>query len=110
MVTNKEIAKALNVSENHLSKVLQRLGRVGLVKSVRGPKGGFILGKAANDISLLDVYESIEGPFVMSNCLLGIPICDGNKCILGGLLKTLNTEVRDYLAGTKLSEFADVMS
>ncbi len=108
LISTKKIASVLHVSETHLSKVLQRLARVGLVKSVRGPKGGFMLGRTADSITLLDVYETIEGPFVPSNCLLRTSICSGEKCILGELLKTVNTLVRDYLAGTRLSELTDV--
>jgi Rrf2 family protein len=106
-VPTREIASELHVSEAHLSKVLQRLAKVGLVKSVRGPKGGFALGKASDQISLLDVYESIEGPFVESKCLFDTPIYDGEKCILGGLIETVEKQIRKYLAETKLSQLSD---
>ena len=103
----REIASKFHVSEAHLSKVLQRLTRVGLVKSTRGPKGGFMLGKTAAEISLLDVYESIEGPFVPCKCLLGNRICGSEKCcILGELLETVDEQIRNYLAETKLSRLA----
>jgi Rrf2 family protein len=107
-VPTKEIALRLHISEAHLSKVLQRLTRVGLVRSTRGPKGGFILGKPAKDISLLDVYESIEGPMVPNKCLLGKPVYDKDKCILGGLLEEVDKRVKEYLAKTTLDmlEFA----
>ena len=97
-IPTREIASKFHISEAHLSKVLQRLARVGLVKSTRGPKGGFMLGKPAGDIVLLDVYESIEGPFAPSKCLLGAPICGGDNCILGGLLETVNKQIKEYLA------------
>lgn len=98
-----EIAETLHASEAHLSKVLQRLTHAGLAKSVRGPKGGFVLAKPADAVSLLDVYEAIEGPLVETTCLLDPPIC-GGKCILGGLLATVNKEVREHLSGTMLSQ------
>ena len=103
LVSNHEIATALNVSENHLSKVLQRLAKDGLVKSIRGPKGGFALEKPADQITLLDIFQAIDGPLVSSNCLLGNPLCNGN-CILGELLKTMNKQVEDYFSATKISE------
>lgn len=102
-ISNHEIAKALRVSENHLSKVLQRLAKDGLVKSIRGPKGGFALEKPADKITLLDVFQVIDGPLAHSNCLLGNPLCNG-QCILGGLLKNMNNQVADYFATTKISE------
>lgn len=102
--TTKEIATHLKVSENHLAKVMQRLAKADLVESVRGPKGGFKLGKACDSITLLDIYESIDGPLKPVNCLLGDSICD-NNCILGGLLVNLNTQVYDYFKLKKLSDF-----
>lgn len=108
LISTREIASKLHVSEAHLSKVLQRLAKVGLVKSIRGPKGGFMLGRPAGEVTLVDVYESIEGPLVPSKCLLGTQICGGEKCILGGLLETVDKQVREYLAGTRLSELTSV--
>ena len=106
-VSTREIASRLRVSEAHLSKVLQRLTKAGFAKSMRGPKGGFVIGKPADQITLLDVYESIEGPIEPCECLFGTPVCDGIGCILGGLLGTVDRQVRGYLAGTKLSDLAD---
>lgn len=107
-VTTKEIAEALGASEHHLAKVLQRLSKAGLVRSARGPRGGFSLAKAAADVSLLDVYESIEGRFGSGGCLFPEPICSGRKCIMGGLLETVGEDVRRRLAGTTLNDVADV--
>jgi len=104
VVTTKVIADCLGVSEAHLSKVLQRLARFGLVTSLRGPGGGFALSSKGREVRLLDVYEAIEGPLEPADCLFRVPICRGNKCILGGVLKTLNRQVKRYLAQTKLSE------
>ncbi len=104
----REIARRLGASEAHLAKVLQRLARVGLVGSIRGPGGGFTLSEKKGNATLLEVYEAVDGPMVESVCLLGSPACSGEECILGGLLETANREVREYLAGTRLSELTSV--
>ena len=70
-----QIATELRASEAHLSKVLQRLAKVGLVHSIRGPKGGFALERPPEAISLLGVYEAVEGPLESNRCLLGNPVC-----------------------------------
>jgi len=108
LTTTKEIAQTLKVSEAHLSKVLQRLSRAGLARPIRGPRGGFMLTRNANRISLQEVYEAVEGPLPPSNCLLGDPICDQRGCILGGLLESTNRRVREYLCTTRLSQLTSV--
>jgi len=99
-----EISSALKASQAHLSKVFQRMAREGLVKSMRGPCGGFVLGKRPDRITLLEIYEAIEGPLSKSTCLLEAPVCRGKECILGDLLKKINKEVREHLSKTRLSE------
>lgn len=101
--STKEIATNLQISEAHLSKVLQRLSKAGLVKSVRGPKGGFVLSRAGDEISLLEVYESIDGQLVPSKCLFGDPFYNADECILGGLLGAIDEQVREYMSKTKLN-------
>lgn len=110
MVSAKEIASALNVSEAHLAKVLQRLAREGIVRSVRGPRGGFRLARDARTITLLEVYEAVEGPVRAVSCLLGAPVCTGEDCILGGLTEGLNNQVRDYLRKTTAGEMAHLLA
>jgi Rrf2 family protein len=98
----REMASALKVSSHHLSKVMQRLARAGLVDSVRGPHGGFRLAQRSSEISLLRIYEAVEGTFPLEQaCLLHKPACQG-PCILGGLVRKMGGEVRDYLARTTL--------
>jgi len=99
----REVALALGGSEAHLSKVLQRLAKAGLVASDRGPKGGFRLAKRPREITLLAVYEAIEGPLEASNCLLGRAVCNG-RCILGDLLGRVNRSVSDVLSKTSLAD------
>jgi Rrf2 family protein len=109
-ISTRKIAERLQVSEAHLSKVLQRLARAGLVRSTRGPKGGNRLGKSADQITLLEVYETIEGPLVNNTCLLAAPVCPPGGCILGGLLEKVNRQVREYLANTRVSDLGNSWS
>ncbi len=102
--STRQIAEAFSVSEHHLAKVLQRLSRAGLVRSIRGPKGGFVLARGADEITLLDVYRAIDGPIPGGECLLGSNVCRGEACILGDLLAKVNAEVMTYLADTRVSQ------
>jgi Rrf2 family protein len=105
----REMAKTLKVSEAHLAKVLQRLGREGFVNSRRGPKGGFTLGKPADQVTLLQIYQATEGPLETRDCLLSQKVCHG-ACILGNLLYEVDAKVRDYLTKTYLSDLTFTLS
>lgn len=99
-----EIAETLGVSENHLAKVRQQLAKAGLVAATRGPHGGFKLARPADEITLLDVYEAVEGPVRPTTCLLVRPQpCDPEKCILRGLSEKVTSQVLDYFANSTLS-------
>ena len=99
----KSLAKVFGSSEAHLAKVLQGLVKSGLLISTRGPKGGFELVKKSDDISLLDVFEAVEGPLDDNKCLLGKPKC-AETCILGSMIKNMDQYAKKCLSEKKLSE------
>ncbi len=103
-----KVGSSLQLSEAHLAKVFQRLGKVGLVRSIRGPGGGFMLARERSGITLLEVYEAIEGPFLPADCLMDKSVCKGSHCILGGLLQLLNKEMEAHLSNTKISDLTGV--
>jgi Rrf2 family protein len=100
----KDMAASLDVSEAHLAKVFQRLVRAGLVRSTRGPSGGFDLVKDPADISLLDIFVAIEGGVpVGRHCILGNQDnCPFDECVLGGLLKRMTNEFVEHMGKTCL--------
>lgn len=102
-----KIAAALGGSEAHLTKVLQRLAKAGLVDSLRGPRGGFVLGRGADAICLLEVYESIEGCLKPTVCLLASPVCQHGKCLFGDLLGGVAEQAHQHLSETRLSDLTD---
>jgi Rrf2 family protein len=103
--STKEIAAALQGSESHLSKVLQRLSRAGILDSMRGPRGGFSVSKKGRDATLMEIYEAIEGPFEVGHCVAGSPICGKKKCVLlGGLTDSISRQLRDRLTGTRVRD------
>lgn len=95
-----DIAEAYSVSELFLFKILQPLTKSGLVVSVRGRNGGIRLGRAATDITLLDVVKVTEENFAMAECFEN----DATECPLVDSCG-LNTALRKALAA-----FFDVLS
>ena len=105
-----EMSRRLQVSDNHLAKVMQRLAKVGLVKSRRGPGGGFTLNRPAARIRLIDVYVAIEGPLPGARCLLDKPVCDGSCCLLGDLLGELHDRLLAHLESTTLDRMCPAIA
>jgi len=105
--STREIASTLQRSENHLSKVLQRLARAGYIVSTRGPLGGFQLSGEWAERTFLEIYEVIEGPVDANPCIAGAPVCNRAQCILGGLTESVNRQFVDYMNGTKLKDLVE---
>ena len=57
----KEIAAKHNISAQYLEQLMTRLAKPGLVRAVRGQKGGFVLARSPQEITLIDVLEALEG-------------------------------------------------
>jgi Rrf2 family protein len=76
-----DIATALDVPANYLSKILNLLARTGVLESTRGPRGGFRLGAPADTITLAEVVGAFDSLKEQKRCLLGRPRCsDANPC------------------------------
>ena len=59
-VRGAEIAKSMKLPERYFEADLQKLAKAGVLKSVRGPKGGYVLARERRNISLKDIYDAFE--------------------------------------------------
>lgn len=100
-----QISERLNSSKHHVAKVMQRLVKDGFLTSHRGPTGGFILKKKPELITLLELYESIEGKIEIGECPMDNPICPFGKCIFNSVTKKMTEEFVEYMQGQTLKEF-----
>lgn len=107
-IQGKDIAEACGIPPGHLLKILQQLVRAQILSSERGPAGGFILRKAANEISLLEIVEAIEGPINGDLLLRNVA---RNKERARARLEQTCQEVANYaksrLASTVVSELSN---
>lgn len=101
--TAREMAVILQASSNHLSKVLLKMSKAGLVKSVRGPNGGFVLNHNADMITLKQIYEAVEGKITVSQCFFKIKPCNGVACAIGSVSRQISEQLEKVLTETKLS-------
>jgi len=100
-----KIAEFTGFSKNHIAKVLQRLVKSDLLKSVRGPSGGFTMKRDPAGLSLLEIYQAIEGPIELSDCPLSYDICNFDRCLMGNVINKLTSEFRKFLQEQTLSAY-----
>ena len=101
----KKMAKELRASEAHLAKVFQRLQKSGLVKSARGPMGGYSLVLNPNDVTFLDIYEATEGKVNMQICPFGKLECMYDRCMFDQRIEALAQDIYDTFKDIKLSDY-----
>lgn len=100
-----KIAERTGSSKHHVAKVLQRLVKDDFLTSNRGPHGGFELKRPADEINLLDIYESIEGRIEINECPMDNLICPFDKCIFGNVISKMTQNFKDYMKDQKLADY-----
>lgn len=91
----RDVSSRQQLSEKYVEQLLARLKESGYVKSVRGAGGGYILGKPADRISVLDVFEAMEGTLQVVDCVDDPELCPRYPlCVTHGIWK----EIRDSAA------------
>jgi Rrf2 family protein len=107
MLTAEQIAQAQGIPGNFLENILRDLRRGGIVESRRGQQGGYVLARAADDISLADVIRAVEGP--LAN-VRGYPPEDleygGSAARLRDVWVALRASVRSVLEQVTLADVA----
>lgn len=80
----REIADAAAVPRQSLAKILHSLRNKGLVKSTKGPGGGYQLARTGRQTTVIEVIEAVDGPIELGrNCILGLDKCtDDAPCAL----------------------------
>ena len=64
IILSQSIAKEYNIPLEYLLKILQQLVKANVLRSKRGPRGGFSLAKSAKKITMLDIIEAVDGPMI----------------------------------------------
>ncbi|MFH1374994.1 MAG: Rrf2 family transcriptional regulator [bacterium] len=70
-----EIARANDIPEKFLAKIFQSLTRAGIVRSHRGIRGGFTMGKNPEGVTVKELLEAIQGPYHLMKCIPDISQC-----------------------------------
>ena len=104
----KDIARRQSISLPYLDQLMSRLRRAGLVKSVRGPQGGYLLAKSPFRIRVGDIVRAVEGPMQFSYCLedsgAARTCARAETCVSRILMKRLNSMIMAALDKVTLKD------
>ncbi len=104
----KEIAKKENISLKYLEQVINPLRAGGLVKAVRGSKGGYSLAKSPSEICLYDVIETLEGPLNLVECLNDLKACQKvTSCVTRDIWKEVSDAISKILYSVTLEDMVN---
>ena len=99
------LAQKEDVPEDLLQKIMQALAAAGMVLPRRGRTGGFSLGRPPDQLNVLDVLETLQGPFAINRCFLGNGRCRHQEvCWLRNKLRSLQDEMVSFFRGVTIAD------
>jgi Rrf2 family iron-sulfur cluster assembly transcriptional regulator len=103
-----EIAARQEISLSYLEQLFARLRRGGLVRSVRGPGGGYRLARGASETTVADIVLAVDEPIRATRCAgMGSPrgcMIGGERCVTHQLWEELGQQIHLFLAGVSLAD------
>lgn len=105
-----DIAARQEISLSYLEQLFARLRRRGLVRSVRGPGGGYLLGRPTEDTRIADIIQAVDEPIRATRCLPGAPKgCTGlnGPCITHDLWEELGNHIHLFLSAISLADVCE---
>jgi len=108
----KIISKELGIPTPFLGKILQQLARQKILSSIKGPNGGFGLGRPADEISMLDIVLSIDGSDLFDMCLVDLKTCADRKqgnipCTLHKAFSPIRKQIYEMFQNLTIDQLAD---
>jgi len=107
----KEIAGGIDSPEHFLAKILQDLSRKGIVKSAKGPHGGFYMDDITLKKRLSEVVKAVDGNNLLVGCAIGLGYCSEiNPCPLHNEFKGIREQIVEMLESTSIEHFNEELN
>lgn len=103
-ITLAGISERQSISLSYLEQLFSRLRRSGLVKSVRGPGGGYRIAKPLTEISVSEIISAVDELIDATQCGGQENCHDEGRCMTHDLWSSLNVKILDYLSGVSLAD------
>lgn len=101
-------AKAQKIPNHFLGKIMQQLVRKHILKSIKGPNGGFFLAKPPEKIRLIDIYDVFDGIENLEKCVMGFDTCSGIRpCPLHNSYMPVKEGIFKLLEEKTIKDFVD---
>ena len=105
LINAKEIAERFHLPPNLLAKILQSLSHAGIIEAQKGSGGGYRMAREADDITLTQIFESIEGPVHMVMCTSDGGCCSvEDRCTIKNGLMNLERKFAEFFDTVTLSD------
>jgi len=102
-----DISQRQGISLSYLEQLFARLRRQGLVKSARGPGGGYRLNRVADEITVVEVLNAIDEKIDTTRCGGKGDCQDGQACLTHDLWFDLSKQISDFLSRISLGELVE---
>lgn len=104
----KTIARHQELSVKYLEQLMAILKSAGIIRSIRGSKGGYILAKPANQIKLSDCFNCLEGPVITTECVDNNSFCPRTSdCVARELWTEVQNAIMSVLQSVTLQNLVD---
>ena len=100
----KQIAEKYFIPSELLAKILQKLASLKIIKSIKGPKGGYKLSTDISDVNIFDLIEMIEGPIGLTDCILSYSCEQFECCTIKKPLSMINDKIINTLKNITLDQ------
>ncbi|HEY5591330.1 MAG TPA: Rrf2 family transcriptional regulator [Paludibacter sp.] len=101
----KQLVEELHISDKYLRRLMTDLTKSGIISSIQGRDGGYLIAKKPEEIKLADIIEAIEGMDKYTGCLLGFENCsDENPCALHTSLGPIRQEFFSVFTNKSLND------
>ena len=104
IILSQDIAKKYNIPLEYLLKILQQLVRANILRSKRGPRGGFNLARNPRKVTLLEVIEAVEGPMIGQLNLIEVAPRETFSTRAEKVYAKAVTQIKGIFAKIKLSD------
>ena len=105
-ISLKEIAKGTGAPEHFIAKIMQELSRKKMVRSIKGPNGGFYMQPEEMQVSVAEIVTTLDGRGIYNDCVMGLKACnEKTPCPMHHQYKDIKKAIIEMIEGNTIGDF-----